>query len=214
MIWQAAPFSLESIIEVALNLFFLASAILAHEVLHALAARQCGIATQMVMFMPFGGVALFERPIEKPAHTILVAAAGPLANIAIAFGAFGLWLELFVLISIVDLFYPGMATALPKIEDLAEECFVINLAIAIFNLIPALPLDGGHILRGTVMLLAPRREALVISASSGLIGVGFAILSIQHHDILLGLLAVVMLFIAVQAIVLNHHRNAHGTSGE
>ncbi len=114
------------------------AAVLWHEAAHAVAAAALGYRVREIELLPFGGVARIERAdTAGAASEIIMAAAGPLASLVLAaavylaregFPSQALWLE----------FY-GQA----------------NLMLAFFNLLPALPLDGGRILRA---LLALRRD--------------------------------------------------------
>lgn len=103
---------------------------LAHELAHVAAARLCGLEVAEVELFPFGGVARLEGPLElDPAAEAKVALAGPLAN-ALAAGAL--------------LALKGWE-AMPC--ELARRLLEANLLIGGFNLIPALPLDGGRVYR-------------------------------------------------------------------
>ena len=98
--------------------------VLLHELGHAWAARVKGIQTRRVVLHPFGGFAeLDDHPTGNT--EIFVAAAGPAVNFALAGASLGLSM-------LVPFFW------FP---------FIINLALGIFNLLPAMPLDGGKVLR-------------------------------------------------------------------
>jgi Zn-dependent protease len=113
---------------------FLAS-IVAHELAHALAARRFGVGTSEIQLWALGGVARLDRDAPTPKAEGVIAAAGPLASLAIGVVALG--------------------TALTLLATGTEGTYVsivgwiglINLALAVFNLLPGAPLDGGRILR-------------------------------------------------------------------
>ena len=115
----------------ALALF---GSVLAHEFSHALVARSRGGRVDEIMLFVFGGVAKLRDEPEDARSEFLIAAAGPALSIAlgVAFvGAAGALTGVAPRTVIVGLQWLGW----------------INLALAIFNLIPGFPLDGGRILR-------------------------------------------------------------------
>ena len=113
--------------------FFLS--ILAHELSHALVARRFGVDTNGIELWLLGGMARLNRDSPSPKADGLIAAAGPAASLVIAGvfigGAFGL---------------DALGTS-PLAVALVGWLGVVNLVIAVFNLLPGAPLDGGRILR-------------------------------------------------------------------
>ncbi|AZR73281.1 hypothetical protein BBF96_07705 [Anoxybacter fermentans] len=106
------------------------TAVLLHELGHVMTACYYGLKIKEIELLPFGGVAIFEDMLEiDPKVERNVALAGPLVN-------FGLVLLLTILIRY------GCLN-----PELALFFISYNLSIGIFNLVPALPLDGGRILR-------------------------------------------------------------------
>ncbi|MFP4126005.1 MAG: site-2 protease family protein [Alphaproteobacteria bacterium] len=108
-----------------------------HEFGHIFAARRYGVQTPDVVLLPIGGVARMERIPEEPAQEIVVALAGPAVNLVIA----GV-----LLLALGGL--PGFADTFENLEGgLAGRLLYANLVLALFNLIPAFPMDGGRVLR-------------------------------------------------------------------
>src|SRR5918997_1519003 len=123
--------------------------VLLHEFGHSLVAQRLGLEVPDITLLPIGGLARLKVLPEKPVDEVKIAIAGPLVNIVLAPIFFGLALLL-----------GGGITMPPNILEgvqSAAQVFVylgfINVALVVFNLIPAFPMDGGRVLRG---LLATR----------------------------------------------------------
>lgn len=140
-----------------LALFF---CVILHEFGHALAAQRYGIQTRDIILFPIGGVARLEKLPEDPKQELWVAIAGPLVNIV-----------LFILLSIY-LYATGFE--MHEVEDFGIRASTIvpylasaNLILAIFNLIPAFPMDGGRVLRAFLSIKLPRAKATQIAGTIG-----------------------------------------------
>jgi stage IV sporulation protein FB len=133
--------------------------VLLHEFGHIFTARAFGVPTPYVTLLPIGGVAQLERIPEEPWEEFLIAIAGPAVNVVITF--------LLVYIAGASL-QPSAAAAVDSTQiAMVDRLAIVNLFLAVFNLIPAFPMDGGRILRA---LLASRMgyvRATEISASIG-----------------------------------------------
>jgi Zn-dependent protease/CBS domain-containing protein len=112
---------------------FLAS-ILLHELGHSWVARREGIEVDSITLWLFGGVSQFKGRFSSPGAEFRIAIAGPLVSIGLG--------VLFVLIAIA---HPPSA-----VDGVAAWLGYINLILAVFNLIPALPLDGGRVLHAAL----------------------------------------------------------------
>jgi Zn-dependent protease/CBS domain-containing protein len=109
--------------------------IVAHELSHAVVARRFGLPIRGITLFVFGGVAEMSEEPRSPGAELWMAAAGPAASVVLAVAFLGLgalsgWLR-----------WPAAVSGI-----LAYMAW-INGAVALFNLIPAFPLDGGRILR-------------------------------------------------------------------
>lgn len=117
--------------------------VLLHELGHALVARHFGLPIRGITLHLLGGAAVMERHPRTPREELLIAAAGP--TVSLALGLVGLSV-LFASGLAADPFAAGFQALVPYFAFL-------NLAMGVFNLVPALPMDGGRILRA---LLSPR----------------------------------------------------------
>lgn len=150
---------------VGMLLFFVS--LVGHELAHALTARRFGIETRNITLFLFGGVAELSREPTKAMHEFWIALAGPAMSLmlALVFRAMAL---------AGGVFFDGG----PAVEVL-RYLALINLVLALFNLLPAFPLDGGRILRAWLwqrsgdMLAATETAARSgIILAYGLIGLG------------------------------------------
>jgi Zn-dependent protease len=112
--------------------------VVAHEIAHALVARVRGIRVGAITLWMFGGVARLDAEPPDAQTELRVAMAGPLTSLALG-GAFGLLAVAMTAASLPD---PGVA--------LWAWLASVNVILAVFNLVPAYPLDGGRVLRGLI----------------------------------------------------------------
>jgi Zn-dependent protease len=141
-----------------------------HELGHALVARQLGVHVTGIELGFLGGAAKMANLPRTPRHELLIAAAGPAVSLMLAGAGLGL----------------GLALGSPFVATLGW----INLVIAGFNLIPALPMDGGRILRA---LLVPRfgyvRATDLAVTVARVAAVGFVVLGLVAQLYMLLVLA-------------------------
>ena len=165
-----------------------------HEFGHVFAARRYGISTPDVTVLPIGGLARLERMPEKPGEEIVVAIAGPLVNVAIA-------LVLFVILGF-KFNLSDMAEIEKASSSLTARLAAANVALVIFNLIPAFPMDGGRVLRALLATRFSYVQATQIAARAGqFMAIGFGFIGLMGSPLLI--LVAVFIFIAASA------ENAH-----
>jgi Zn-dependent protease len=113
-----------------------------HELGHALSARRFGVETRDIILLPIGGVARLERIPRRPLHEFLVAIAGPAVNVVLAAVLLAIALPL---VGVNGLTEPSSFTA-----NFTGKVIAVNIAMVVFNLVPAFPMDGGRILRSAL----------------------------------------------------------------
>ncbi len=139
---------------VATILFF--GSVLAHELCHAAMGNRLGEGVHRITLFIFGGMAELEHEPRSGIDELKIAAVGPLSSLMMA-GIF--WL-------IAHAISAAPATALWK--SVFSYLAFVNLALALFNLLPGFPLDGGRMLRAALwMRWGDLRRATVAAANSG-----------------------------------------------
>lgn len=126
--------------------------VLLHELGHSLVAQRCGIRIAGIDLHVMGGMALMTRPPRTWKEEIAIAAAGPLVSLALGF-----------VLTLLSFATTGYALVEPtRVEHLITYTALVNTAMAIFNMIPALPMDGGRIFRALLSAkLGPMRATRV-----------------------------------------------------
>ncbi len=165
----------------ALLVILLFGSVLLHELGHALTARRYGIRTQDIVLTPIGGMARVLSMPTNPKQEIAIAVAGPLVSLSLSGISFLFLIPLSMLSSM-----------LPVVVFAGAQLLVyINLMLGLFNLVPALPMDGGRVLRGILALKRDHLTATVMAARVGriLAGVGF-VLAIVDGNFSLGLISI------------------------
>ena len=185
-----------------ISVFAVFACILLHELGHAFMARRYGVQTLQIMLSPIGGQAILERMPKQPKKELLVALAGPIVNVVLALCAlpFLYWIPAEKLAHLPHFFSNPNGNTFLRLD--MDERFIIgfvllNFLVALFNLIPAFPLDGGRILRA---LLSMRMNKLGATRIATFLGQGFAALivlfSVSQYNWLMG---VIGLFIFISA---------------
>ncbi len=111
------------------------ASLLLHELAHSVIARYLGVSIKSITLFLFGGVAELEDEPNSGMTEFWIAIAGPLMSLALAFGFWSLS-------SVV-----ALTGVVPAAVSVLSYLALINLVLAVFNMVPAFPLDGGRVLR-------------------------------------------------------------------
>ena len=123
--------------------------VLAHELAHSLTAKRLGYSVISITLMIFGGVSLIRELRSRASHDFLIAAAGPAMSLAIG-----------ILASVLFFVYrnPAATGTSALVQGILFYIGLQNIALAVFNMLPGLPLDGGRVLQSAVWGLTRNRR--------------------------------------------------------
>ena len=146
--------------------------VLLHEFGHALTAKYFKVNVPNITLLPIGGVAQLERMPRQPLQEFLIAIAGPAVNfvltillLPVALLVVGLGMGGGSLTSLLAYAQSRMMT--PSLDGLLVYLAVTNLALGLFNLLPAFPMDGGRVLRSLLAMAMPYVRATRIAVMVG-----------------------------------------------
>lgn len=182
----------------ALSVICLFCCVVLHELGHSLVAQRFGVGVREIVLLPIGGVARLLSEPKRPLHELLIALAGPLVNVVIAAV---LWLAL--RLSPEQLLDGGLlerqAMAPPSAHGLLVILLYGNLMLAVFNMVPALPMDGGRVLRALLSFALGHQQATNVAAAvAQVLAVGLAYYGFQQEPPLLGFIALIVFLGAAQ----------------
>jgi endonuclease-3 related protein len=166
----------------ALMALLIGASVLLHELGHALTARRLTVPVESITLFAFGGVAEVRAEAPGPGAEFAIAVAGPAVSLLIAVAGGLLW-------------WAGLGADVALLAILAAHLALANAIMAVFNLLPGYPMDGGRVLRATLWFLADdmlpaTRVATQVGRACGLlIGLGGATLAILARSPLLALWA-------------------------
>ena len=163
-----------------------------HELCHSLAAAHFGIRVKRITLLPIGGVASMPEVPKKPYQELVISLAGPVSNLLIVIV---FYYPLKAILGQQALMYPlqvitGQAEYSGQFNVLAH-VYWINLVLAVFNMIPAFPMDGGRVLRSLLSYRVGFKKATAIAVRFGhIFALLFAYLGIVYGHIFLLIIAV------------------------
>lgn len=137
-----------------ISALLLFAAVLIHELSHSLVAQTRGLRVRSITLFIFGGVATIGGEPQRPQSELLIAIAGPVASLALAAISLG-----------VSMLFDGVSWTVVVV---AEYLAMMNLTLAVFNMIPGFPLDGGRVLRSVIWQISGDvRWATKVAATVG-----------------------------------------------
>lgn len=165
--WRHA--GLTGLVWASLLLILIFTCVVLHELGHSLAARRYGIPVSRILLLPFGGMAQFEKIPRKPQQEIIISLAGPVVNVLIVCA----------IVPVMTAPAAGFQQRLDTVGML-QAIFVVNVVMAVFNLLPIFPMDGGRVFRALLAMRLPYLKATSIAvgvakvlAIAGIIGAIF-----------------------------------------
>lgn len=127
--------------------------VLIHELSHSVVARAFQLQVRRILLYPLGGFSEIEQEPPTPAREFLISAAGPAMSLLLAGIGYGL----------LEVLHPS---GIPRV--ILDRFVLINLVVAVFNMLPGLPLDGGRVLRaGLWKVTGNPGSATVMAAWAG-----------------------------------------------
>lgn len=154
--------------------------VVAHEFGHALVAKRFGVKTRDIILLPIGGMARIESVPREPKEELQMALAGPMVSVVIAILLFagvalsGTWQPLLT----IDQADGGMG--------FFQRLAFINVFLALFNILPAFPMDGGRVLRSLLAMRMDYVRATRIAASIGqALAIGFGLIGLWYNPFLI-----------------------------
>jgi len=176
--WRAGH-SVQGMVSGLLFTLALFVCVVLHEFGHALTARHYGIQTRDITLLPIGGVARLERMPDDPKQEFNVAIMGPVVSVSIA-------LLLFVVLRLTGAKVTMESLSSWNTTSFLARLMIANATLAVFNLIPAFPMDGGRIFRALLSRFMPPEKATRIAAGLGhVIAVLFAVLGLFSNPFLI-----------------------------
>lgn len=157
-----------------------------HELCHSLVAKHYGIKVKEITLLPIGGVASMASIPEKPSQEFFISVAGPMFNVAVVVI---LYYPMKILLGPDVLFHRPYSTATWPLT--IAYLYWINLILALFNLIPAFPMDGGRVLRSLLARKIGYQKATKFAVNLGhIFALGFAYFGIVDFNIILIAIAI------------------------
>ncbi|MEM4663104.1 MAG: CBS domain-containing protein [Candidatus Diapherotrites archaeon] len=185
---------IESMLSTATLFFFLFMSVAFHELVHSIVSINRGIPVHRIVLLPIGGVAVAEELPEKPTDEFLISISGPLFNFSVV-------VAVIFLIAFFSIPFPWHILFQDTVESEIDNIFFqypfftllyVNLLLGSFNLfLPALPLDGGRVLRSLLgMKLGMIKATRVVTTISAITALFLFIVSFAIQNLFLTIISV------------------------
>lgn len=190
--WEGALFGM-------LLTILLFGSVALHELGHSLVAKAVGVRVKEIVLLPVGGVALMTGRPRKAWHELVISLAGPAVNVVLAMGL-GLFALAGIWTGMIDThaFVPSGLLE-PSLSTLVAWLLTANVSLAVFNMIPAFPMDGGRVLRAALSMIVGYSRASSFATRLGqVLAVALGGFGILSGNPILALIAVFVFFGASQ----------------
>jgi Zn-dependent protease len=160
-----------------------------HEFAHSLTGAYYGYPTKKITLFALGGAAEMEMEEMSPKELIIMALAGPLSNLVLA-------IVLVSFLLLTNIF------AILRIQEFVQTLVGFNIVMAIFNLLPVFPMDGGRVLHALLYKATGNMErvgTICLSVTYTVSGMG-AVAGVVYGHFMLVLVAIFLVIVAKQAI--------------
>ncbi len=162
-----------------------------HEYGHSLVAQRLGVEIQDITVLPIGGVARLKSLPTRPWDEVKIAIAGPLVNVVLA----PIFFAIALLLGAGPLDTANILQGGNSLGQIFAYLGLINVALVVFNLIPAFPMDGGRVLRGLLATrFGPVRATDIASAVGQFFAFAFFLIGLLSGNFVLALIGVFIFF--------------------
>lgn len=141
--------------------------VILHELGHAFTALEFGVPITQIILLPIGGVAQMARMPDEPREELLVAIAGPAVNFVLAIVLWAAARAIGVSLAPREIVSSLRGMGSLELEAIFQYVFAANIFLAIFNLLPAFPMDGGRVLRALLAGWLEYGRATAIAVAVG-----------------------------------------------
>lgn len=170
-----------------------------HELAHALVAHRYGLAVCDITLLPIGGLTRIEQGPLPPRREAAIALAGPVLNGLLALGLFPFVASMVMLRDLTTVEKIAGLLSETSMTSLLVFTMISNLLLAVLNLLPAFPMDGGRVLRAWLSTVSERSRATRVSVAAGyVVALASLTLGVWFRD---PTLPVAGLFLAVAAFL-------------
>lgn len=160
-----------------------------HELGHSLMAQRLGMRVKEIVLLPIGGMARLSRGPNTPRHELLIALAGPVVNAALACIGVAVALVAFGPHAVLSEAFRDFHQLGPSFAGLLSGLILANIMLAVLNMVPALPMDGGRVARALMTLVwGGARATLVASVLGQLLAASAIVVAIYSQQLVFGIL--------------------------